>query len=439
VLPRRIYLNLAAFVLLFAALSAWAVQNVLRPDLLEDTYDVTAEFADATGLRTGVEVTLRGLRIGRVSTVRIVPGRAEVVLSIDADAELPNGSGAAIRRRSAVGEPYVAIEVPTGWQPGDGSIPTMGHRIPLESTSTPLAYGDLFTAADSLLAAVDPADLGVVTSELATALGGRGEELAQLTDDTSDAITTLARGQAEFRVLGENLTTFTRTIADRSPTIADAIDDLGVVVDSVAANTDDLQTILANAPTLASRVDAILTAGYADALCAADATATIGTAIGTDETVARIAELLRAAETASVVVPQAIYEGPDGRYLSGTFGFAPGELNAYNDFQEFETPPALATCEGAAPPAGEPVPASATDGGTAATEPPTDVARSDGPAESSGGATVPSAAATTGSASSWLPVAAAATLVIAVAVGVIAGLGGRIRRRGRIRDGGTKA
>ena len=55
---------------------------------------------------------------------------------------------------------------------------------------------------------------------------------------------------------------------DEVKAIADAIDDLGVVVDSVAANTDDLQTILANAPTLASRVDAILTAGYGDGIVA---------------------------------------------------------------------------------------------------------------------------------------------------------------------------
>ena len=75
-LPRRIYLNLAAFAVLFALLSAWAVQNVLRPDLLRETYRVDADFADATGLRTGVEVTLRGVRVGRVASVTLRAGRS---------------------------------------------------------------------------------------------------------------------------------------------------------------------------------------------------------------------------------------------------------------------------------------------------------------------------------------------------------------------------
>lgn len=437
-LPRRIYLNLGAFVLLFAVLCGWAVSNVLRPDLLEDTYEVDADFADATGLRTGVEVTLRGFRVGRVSSVRLVPGRAEVTLAIDGDAELPLGAGAAVRRRSAVGEPYVAVEVPSGWRSGDATIPTTGYRIPLESTTTPLAYGDLFTAADSLLAAVDPADLGTITRELAVALGGRGEVLTRMTTDASQALTTLAGGQAELRALGENLTAVTRTLADRSPTIADAFDDLGVVVDTVAANADDLSTILATTPSLAERVDAILVAGYADALCAVDAAATIGTTLGTDETVARISQLLRAAETASVVIPQAIVEGPDGRYLSGTFGFAPGELDAYDEFEEFEVPPELPTCDGAAPATTDPVGANVTDGGAAL---PGTEAPATGSGDDGGDVAAPSSPSSATSAgddgTAILPMIAAASLLLAVAVAAATAVRGRLAGRNDDRGGST--
>src|SRR5581483_6190557 len=117
-LPRRIYLNLAAFALLFVVLAAWAAINVIRPDILRDTYRVQARFAEATGLRPGVEVTFRGVRVGDV---------AGVDLEIDSRHQLPLDATAAVRRRSAVGEPYVAIDPPPEWERGGPTMPTSGH------------------------------------------------------------------------------------------------------------------------------------------------------------------------------------------------------------------------------------------------------------------------------------------------------------------------
>jgi hypothetical protein len=209
-------------------------------------------------------------------------------------------------------------------------------------------------------------------------------------------------------------------------------------VDTVAANADDLSTILATTPSLAERVDAILVAGYADALCAVDAAATIGTTLGTDETVARISQLLRAAETASVVIPQAIVEGPDGRYLSGTFGFAPGELDAYEEFEEFEVPPELPTCDGAAPVTTDPVGANVTDGGAAL--PGTEVQTTGGGDEGDDAAppSSPSSATSAGDdGTAILPMIAAASLLLAVAVAAATGVRGRLAGRNDDRGGST--
>lgn len=423
-LPRRIYLNLAAFAVLFALLSAWAVQNVLRPDLLRETYRVDADFADATGLRTGVEVTLRGVRVGRVASVTLRAGEADVAMDIDGTVPLPDGAAASVRRRSAVGEPYVAIEAPSGWRDGDRAMATDGYRIPIAATSAPLAYGELFAAADSLLAAVDPDDLGTVTRELAIALGGRGDTLARLVDSGSDAVSTLATGEAELRALGEGLTALAHTLAERSGTIADATADLGDIVETVATNTDDIEALLEESPVLADRINVILASSYAQMVCGADAAAAISTAIGSEQTVADIVRLLQAAETASVVIPQAIYQGPDGRYLSGTFGFAPGELNEYDTFEAFQTPPSLPTCTGAAPAPNPPTSASAVDDGSTAATPDTLT-----PTESPDGGDA--ASATSGTTpprdddTSFLVALAAGILAVAIGVASLAALRGR--------------
>src|SRR3546814_16774390 len=57
VLPRRIYVNLGAFVVLFVVLMVWAVVGIIRPAALQATYPLRLAFEDATGLRPGVEAT----------------------------------------------------------------------------------------------------------------------------------------------------------------------------------------------------------------------------------------------------------------------------------------------------------------------------------------------------------------------------------------------
>lgn len=351
-LGRRIYVNIAAFFVLFAALSVWAVQNVLRPASLDDTYQVEANFTEATGLRSGVEVTYRGLRVGSVGKVSLASESATVRLDIDADRELPLDSTATIRRRSAVGEPYVAIDPPP--DPSGSTMPTDDtHVLGVESTTTALAYGDLFDAADELLASVDPDDLDTVVGELANALRGRGDELHDLLGQTAEVTSTFAAGGDELDRLATELTALTSLLADKATTIADTTDDLGLLVDSLAASADDVNALLDTAPALGQQIDALLEASYSDIGCGLAATGRISEVAGEDRTIAQIVRLLRASQTAAVVIPKAVIDGPDGRYLSGTFGFAPGEPVEYAEFQTFEDPRVVPGCDqGAVPEAG---------------------------------------------------------------------------------------
>lgn len=258
-LPRRVYLNLGAFVVLFCALMAWAVLDVIRPPALQDTYPVHVQFDNATGLRPGVEATLRGVRVGEVTDVSLRPGRADVRLAINAGRQLPAGITAAIRRRSAVGEPYVSLDAPDGWGPGDPVLePDDAGVISAERTSTGVAYGKLFDAAQELLVSVDHDDLGTVTSELATALRGQGDELRRILANTSDTASTFSEGRDELDRLAGELTSLMRVLADKSTTIADSTDDLSDLVASLATSADDIETLLARTPPVASRMDELL-------------------------------------------------------------------------------------------------------------------------------------------------------------------------------------
>ena len=343
-LPRRIYINLLAFVVLFVVLVAWASNSVLDPGGFDRTYPVAVEFADATGLRMGVEVSFRGVRVGEVDGVDIGAGNATARLSISAERELPLESTFVVRRRSAVGEPYVAVEPPPEWDGTGPVIPSTGPVHLAVSSRSPLAYGALFDAADALLAEVDERELDIVVSELATALGGRGDELRRIIRGTSEVAGTFAADTDVLDTLAMELSGITGILADESTTIGASIDDLDLLVEALADSRDDIDRLLVDAPPLATRVSELLGASEASIRCGQRSAATVGAATGTPEVVAQISRLLRAADTAATVIPKAVFDGPDGRYLSGTFGFAPGELVDYDEFLDFDTPPALDGC-----------------------------------------------------------------------------------------------
>ena len=108
----RVLANLAFFAVIGIVLSVWAIGDVLQIDVRNPPYEITAEFTNSPGLQPGYDVGYLGTPIGRIRSVDLEEGHVSVRLAIDADRRIPEGSEFAVRRKSAVGEPYVDIIPP---------------------------------------------------------------------------------------------------------------------------------------------------------------------------------------------------------------------------------------------------------------------------------------------------------------------------------------
>lgn len=98
-------------VLIIAGLTGMAFAvGLLR--LLEDTYTVRAEFADAAGLRTGDDVRLAGVKVGRIAGVRVEreEGRVIVTMEINSGVEIRDQATAEIALATLLGAKYVKID-----------------------------------------------------------------------------------------------------------------------------------------------------------------------------------------------------------------------------------------------------------------------------------------------------------------------------------------
>jgi phospholipid/cholesterol/gamma-HCH transport system substrate-binding protein len=252
-MKNRIYLNLGFFAVLGVVMTVWAFSTIIRLDAIERPYRVSAEFVSSPGLMRGFDVAYLGVRVGKIGDVRLAPGRIVVGLDIDREIRLPKGATAEVRRKSAIGEPYVELSPPATGVTG----PTLaaGDTISLAKTSVPLDYKKLFEGVGKLLNAVPPRDAKTITHELAVALDGRAPAIRNIIDDAHSLTGTLADNAAVLDDLSVQLTRLTHTLAGKRGELASGITDLSTVTSTLRASRADLNAFLDRGPGVFAQLD----------------------------------------------------------------------------------------------------------------------------------------------------------------------------------------
>src|SRR3546814_9911297 len=79
--------------------------------LLEDTYEMEANFTDAAGLRGGDEVKLAGVKVGRVTGIEAdrANGLVRVEWVVDSGVDIRSGAGAEIALETLLGSKFIRI------------------------------------------------------------------------------------------------------------------------------------------------------------------------------------------------------------------------------------------------------------------------------------------------------------------------------------------
>lgn len=177
-LTRFVRGQLVVFALLTIASLVYASTNYVGVQRLTGwgTYEVSAQFTDASGLYVGSVVTYRGVDIGTVSDIRPVPDGAEAALRIGSDSPVPANSRAVLRSMSAIGEQFVDLQPTSNTEPyfNDGDL------IPVSHTMIPTSAGTLLTDVDALFTSLPLDSVQVLLSESSDAFTDAGDETGRL-------------------------------------------------------------------------------------------------------------------------------------------------------------------------------------------------------------------------------------------------------------------
>jgi phospholipid/cholesterol/gamma-HCH transport system substrate-binding protein len=236
--------------------------------IVDDTYTVSADFAQSGGIFVGAEVSYRGVPVGRVEGMRLTRDGVQVELGIENDVDaIPADVEAVVADRSAVGEQYVDLQPRTDHGPylHDDSV------IAQADTRTPIAPTTLLVDIDQLVSSVNERHLRTVVSELGTAFYDSGPDLSRIintgnsfistADDNIDvtrrllantdvALSTQLASESAIMTFARNLHLFSDTLAASDPALRTVIDDGGRAAASVrqliATNAQPLSELLAN-------------------------------------------------------------------------------------------------------------------------------------------------------------------------------------------------
>lgn len=240
-------------VALIAVLGAFQLDDLT---LLAGGNSYTAQFRDASGLTTGTEVRVAGVKVGKITQVELAGlGTPEphvaVDFRIDADVAMGDKTSASVRLKTVLGQRYLSIE-PAGGGVLDDDV------IPLDRTATPL---DVVDAVNNLAGTLDEID----TEQLADAMQVLSETFAETGDDVGASLDglsalsqTLASRDQELSDLLESARDVTDVLAERDEEFVQLISDGNRLLDEVAKRKDAIRELLSTTVWLSDELQGLV-------------------------------------------------------------------------------------------------------------------------------------------------------------------------------------
>jgi phospholipid/cholesterol/gamma-HCH transport system substrate-binding protein len=222
--------------------------------LFADTYELQAEFEDATGILLNDAVKLAGVDVGRVQGAEIEDGKAIITFNLDRDVELPKDSTIAIRWRNVLGQRFVYV------YPGDDDeVWEEGDRIPVAQTEDVNDIGTFINRVGPVLKAIDPDEANAFLDAMNTALEGNEQDVRLLLDDGAKLAETLADEDVEIKGLIRSASRIMGAYASQEEALGGIFDNLDGVGSMLRRRITDVNTLVTDFATVQRQLNQLVT------------------------------------------------------------------------------------------------------------------------------------------------------------------------------------
>ncbi|WP_174557526.1 MCE family protein [Nocardia vaccinii] len=232
---RGIAARLILFTAAMAVLLLIVVQAIQRP-VAGETSMYSATFTDVNGLKTGDDVRMFGVQVGKVTKISITGSAARVEFTLQNKHPIYEESTVAIRFQSLVGQRYIDIRQPD--EPGN-RLPSHS-AISSDHTVPSFDITQLFNGLQPVLSELSPGAINQFAESTLAVINGDGSGIGSAMDALDQLSRYAADRQTVISTIINNLSTISDQIGGKSPHLVTLIQQLAGVFEVFEQKIDGL-------------------------------------------------------------------------------------------------------------------------------------------------------------------------------------------------------
>jgi phospholipid/cholesterol/gamma-HCH transport system substrate-binding protein len=210
----------------------------------------SAYFSEASGLITGGDVQVAGLKVGKVASIRLDGAKVLITFDITDDVHLGDRSEAAIKTKALLGTKVLEITT-------RGDHPLTGP-IPLERTRPAYQLTDALGELSTTISGLNTDQLNQSLTTLAQTFADTPNNVRIAVDGVARISQTLNDRDGQLRDLLANANKATTVLAERSGQIVDLIRDTNALLAALQTQSGALDHISANVSALARQLSGFI-------------------------------------------------------------------------------------------------------------------------------------------------------------------------------------
>jgi phospholipid/cholesterol/gamma-HCH transport system substrate-binding protein len=234
---------------LIAAVVAFAL-NVQNIPFLQGTQQYTAYLSEASGLTTGVDVQVAGLRVGKVSGIALDGQKVLVTFDVDDDVYLGDRSEAAVKTKALLGTKVLEVT-------SRGDAP-LAAPIPVERTRPAYQLSDALGELSNTISGLKTDELNESLTTLAQTFADTPPDVRQAVEGVARFSQTLNERDSQLRELLANANKATTVLAERSGQIVDLVHDTNALLAALREQSGSLDQIAGNISALTRQLSGFI-------------------------------------------------------------------------------------------------------------------------------------------------------------------------------------
>jgi phospholipid/cholesterol/gamma-HCH transport system substrate-binding protein len=227
----------------------------IKGSTFSPTYSISADFRDASGLQGGDLVTIAGVAVGHVGSVKQDGDAVRVTMKMNHGVQVAVGSTPAIKVATLLGRMEVTLTPPPNanwddlYQKGD-HLPGLG--------GSPTQVLDVQADAQAALASLNAQTLNQFLSDLSQVTAGKADQVDSIIDGLNKLTSTVNDRSGEVSNLIDAANAVSGTVESQNQQLLNAIDSLDEVVANLDARRQELTDLLSSTVQAASQISGLI-------------------------------------------------------------------------------------------------------------------------------------------------------------------------------------